>query len=135
MRLRESGGKKVVRAWQGGVVSIACQEVGYDWSNFYPSQKCVLLSTAALLLNHLDERYGDACEESRDEQEEFSAVDVAERSDERRWEETEEALDSHDDPVEEQRIVSKLSVEDLDHRGGDHSPGKELKIQKFKMRK
>ena len=42
----------------------------------------------ALLLNNLDERYGNACEESRDEEEEFSAVDVAERPNEGRREET-----------------------------------------------
>ena len=58
--------------------------------------------------SHLDERYGNACEESRDEQEQFSSVDVAERSNEGRREKTEEAFDSHDDPVEEESVVAKL---------------------------
>ena len=85
--------------------------------------------------SHLDERYGNAREESSDEQEEFSAVDVAERPDEGRREEAEEAFDSHDDPVEEESVVTKLRVEDLDHRGRDHSPGEELQIQQFRRRR
>ena len=85
--------------------------------------------------SHLDERYGNAREESGDEQEEFSAVDVAERPDEGRREEAEEAFDSHDDPVEEESVVPKLRVEDLDHRGRDHSPGEELQIQQFRRRR
>ena len=78
---------------------------------------------------HLDEGYGDAGEESGDQQEEFSSIDVAERPNEGRREEAEEAFDSHDDPVEEESVVTKLRVEDLDHRGRDHSPGEELQIQ------
>ena len=85
--------------------------------------------------SHLDEGYGDAGEESGDEQEQFSAVDVAERPNERRREKAEEAFDSHDDPVEEESVVSKLGVENLDHRGRDHSPGEELQVQQFKRRR
>ena len=85
--------------------------------------------------SHLDERYGDACEESCDEQEQFSAVDVAERPNEGRGEKAEEAFDPHDDPVEEEGVVAKLGVENLDHRGRDHSPGEELQIQQFRRRR
>ena len=76
---------------------------------------------------YLDEWNGDTGEESRDEEEQLPSVDIAEGADEGGGEEAEEALDAHDDAVEQQGVVAKLGVEDLDHRGRDDAPGEELK--------